>query len=489
MSLAPAVDNSARTTNAGNSQTDATSATQSNGSSDTNGKGSIDAKTFNLNLPEGHKGSITIGDNAPIESIILAYRAIRNLSRHIAKRVLTIDQTNPQPIVLLHNPAEFVSLNDLNAFVAIIGDFERRFESLKKANDLLASGVSPDLQTILPVAIPAFAVLSGLLNSGLQLFSLFRSDQEIKNYKIDFEDQVLAVTVAGQLALLPEKKFKVYSSAIVPATPTNPSKVLSDLGKLDKLRSELSKILGDTTQAANGGSPLLSSLSGLIPELDAGNHNSSVEQAGVGISESRSSEDRVSDQSSDGSSSEDSQVRSQELSEEQQKSLGPRRSSPARPHSSSKELSAHIKKALEDFDSFKESLSKVDDKQASTRLSRILAAESLRSLLAAGAHIVWVKAVAAGGMAHTKTSTVHGELTFGSGVVVSYAIFNKDGEIEEADTVPLYAGKVTVDHLPPVTLGLELYGGLTPLDSTKELPGELKYALPPPPHHWWLPGT
>src|SRR5882724_3649872 len=80
----------------------------------------IDAKTFSLGLPEGagHKGTITVNDNAPIESIILAYQVVHKLARHISDRVIEHNKQKNLP-VFFHNAADFAAIRELRACLAL----------------------------------------------------------------------------------------------------------------------------------------------------------------------------------------------------------------------------------------------------------------------------------------------------------------------------------------------------------------------------------
>jgi hypothetical protein len=121
-------------------------------------------------------------------------------------------------------------------------------------------------------------------------------------------------------------------------------------------------------------------------------------------------------------------------------------------------LRVRIVQTLKDFDTFLESLSKIDEKAENSRLSRIVAGENVGAALKDGAYVLWLKAVAAGGAAHAKVSTFNSKLTYSGGAIASYAIFDNRGHLVEADTIPMYGGKVRVDYLPRIDLGLELYG-------------------------------
>ncbi|WP_257170364.1 hypothetical protein [Bradyrhizobium sp. SRS-191] len=412
-------------------------------------KAEINAKTFSVEIPDsaGHKGTITVNDNAPIESIIITYRAARNLAHHIAKRVVRINKLAPQEAVLLHNATEFASLGELRAFLAIRDDFAALFDALLKAKDLLPKQEEPHLKTLVGEIAAATALFSGLLNTGLQLFSLFRTDQDIKSFKIDIEDQVFAVTVAGQLKLLSEGKFKVFHSATVPSLATG-SGVLNSLLRLDEKRREVAEALETLTRGTAKTTPSTDS-NDLKAQLEA----SAILQQTLARAQRRLEHDKsASDQAG---AADDGRID---------------------PAVTRTQLIARITKTLEAFDAFKEGLTKVDDKSASSRLSRILSAENLRAWLDKGAYILWVKPVAAGGMSHAKVSTGKSELSYGGGVVASYEIFNGDGEVVEADTIPLYGGKVSVPDLPSVTLGLGPYGFKDgSFDADGEIPGEIRY--------------
>lgn len=420
-------------------------------------KPAIDAKTFNAEIPDsaGHKGTITVNDNAPIESIILAYRAARNLAHHIAKRVVRINAMVPKEAVLLHNAAEFASLGEFRDFLAIRDDFKALFDALIEAAKLLPQEEAPDQRNLIETLVPAFAVFSGLLNTGLQLFSLFRTDQDIKNFKIEIEDQVFAVTVAGQLRLLSKGKFKVFHSATVPSLAKQ-SQVLDSLRGLDKTRRDVAEALGK----------LSSKNTTSKPSTDPNDLKAQLETAASLEIILRAQQHSHTDKTPSDEAEQDGATDGGKID----------------PATARTQLIARMTKALEAFDAFKEGLTKVDDKSASSRLSRILSAENLRAWLDRGVYILWVKPVAAGGMSHSKVSTGSSELSYGGGVVVSYEIFNSEGEVVEADTIPLYAGKISVSELPSVTLGLGPYGLKEGAFDTKgEIPGELDYTVPEPP--------
>lgn len=351
-----------------------------------------DPKAYNLGLSDtaGHKGAITLNDNAPIESVILAYQVVRKLAEHISIRV---QARYGECDVLMHNPADFVALTELRTFFTASEEFGRIFNDLIKAANASSTGEGHKPGLAPALVLP---VLGSIINSVLQVFSLFRSDEDIKSYKIEVEDQVLAMTVAGRLVAA---KCRVVSSAVVPADPLRTSKVLTKLQDLRKLRMDLAVLL-DKLNAAPSGSPV--------------EHESAKAEA-----------------------------------------------PPKDPKKA--ELIARIGEALKSYDAFELGLAKLDEKTAHSALSRIMAVENLEELLKKEKLcILWVKAVAAGGGSHAKVSTFTNALTYSGGAVVSYAIFDNTGVLKEADTVPMYGGKISVADLKETKLGLAPYGLAVP---------------------------
>jgi hypothetical protein len=126
----------------------------------------------------------------------------------------------------MHNATDFAALRELRACVALCDAYTELFNKLvvesKKELPPHLFGTGGEVNLIATAtAITAFAVFNGLLSSGLQLLSLFRTDQEIKSYKIEVEDQVLAITVAGYLKQ--GGAFDVFASTIVPVGPLQKS--------------------------------------------------------------------------------------------------------------------------------------------------------------------------------------------------------------------------------------------------------------------------
>ncbi len=352
--------------------------------------GDGDSKPQSLGIPDsaGHKGTITIDDNAPIEGLILAYKAVGKIADRI--RELVVSKVGEKGAILIYNPADFVVIEAQQAFSRQTSVVRDIFEQLIKEAEDLTNADLPD--TDLPstdlsdLAGPQSAQLwpgvivgaaGAVINSGLQLLSLFRVDHQFKNYKVDVEDQVLAVTVAGRLA----PKFAVFNTSIVPIEPTDSSAIPASIKALQHLKELRLQLVGLGDE--------------LVPP--------------------------TSNKVTEGGKAETSTA-----------SL----------------LHAKIVEAIKDFDAFEASLSKPDEKTGLSRISQLVIADNLIAFLEKKAHILWLKAVAAGGGAHVKTSTWSSEMTYSGGAIASYALFNEHGRLLEADTITMYGGSVSIDQLP-----------------------------------------
>jgi hypothetical protein len=399
------------------------------GKADAKGNG----KALNLGIPDsaGHKGTISIDANAPIESVVLAYKAVGKLADHIGFRVRDINKSNAP--ILFHNPADFVALAELRAFEKLADVFQETLTDLiarakKLTGDDLFDPSRKNLEFFsLSAAAGVVGAIGGLISSGLQIMSLFRADNEFKNYKIEVEDQVLAITVAGRLA----PYMPVFSSGIVPVEPAATSEALKTLKKLRDLRIELEGALALLGQSGND------------------NEGSASSHANAGAHGDADDGKRKDDK--DPPSSDPLAEIAEELKKVGNRRLKDQKDEKASPASG---LRAEIVKALKDFDAFVDSLSKVDEKTGASRLSQLLIGENLNAILAKGAYILWLKAVAAGGAAHAKTTTATSDLTYSGGAIASYAIFDSRGQLIEADTKPMYGGYVRVGDLPYVKIGL-----------------------------------
>ena len=168
----------------------------------------------NLCLPvsAGREGTISVGGDRPIESLLLAYQAISDIADEIAARVVGDGDrsVNDSNRILIHDPAEFKSIEALRTFQLQTGALKHLFGRLVEEADRI---VKPTTRLTF---VGAIAAPSALISSGLQLLSLFRVDQRLKGVKIKVEDQTLAVAVASALR---KRGVLVYNTDIFPIVP------------------------------------------------------------------------------------------------------------------------------------------------------------------------------------------------------------------------------------------------------------------------------
>ena len=203
----------------------------------------------NLGLPvsAGHKGTISVNGDSPIESLLRAYQAISDIADEIATRVISDEDrsANNSNRILIHDPADFKSIEALRTFQLQTGALKHLFGRLVEE---AARFVKPTSRLAIAGAITA---PGALISSGLQLLSLFRVDEQLKGSKIEVEDQALAVAVAGALR---KRGVRVYNTDIFPIVPKpRPESqiVIPALKELIELRTKL-VALGDELAALTG---------------------------------------------------------------------------------------------------------------------------------------------------------------------------------------------------------------------------------------------
>jgi hypothetical protein len=351
----------------------------------------------------GHKGTVSVNDNAPIESLVLAYQAVGKIADSICASVAA-RSTGP---ILIHNPADFVALGEFRAFEQQAEFFERLLSQLTDAVRKLGAETvfgGREANLIAETAAVVIGAIGSAINSGLQILSLFRADNEIKNFKIEIEieEQVLAMTVAGRLAA---KNLPVFNSALVPIEPPAKSAAVDRLMRLKAQCLRLSEALNDKSGKAEPRA-----------EKDKATHEPDAEgrtyDQGLPIGLAEASGEVIKQSSSEA------------------------------------ELRAGVAEAIKNCEAFLNGLVKLDEKTGTSKLSQVLLGENVHALLHQRACVLWLKPVAAGGSAHAKTSTFNSALSYSGGAIASYAIFDHQGRLIEADTVPMFGGKVNIENLP-----------------------------------------
>jgi hypothetical protein len=200
----------------------------------------------NLGLPvsAGHKGTISVNGDSSIESLLRAYQAISDIADKIATRVISDEDrsANNSNLILIHDPADFKSIEALRTFYLQTGALKHLFGRLVEE---AARSVKPTSGLAIAGAITAPG------ESGLRLLSLFRVDEQLKGSKIEVEDQALAVAVAGALRKRGVRVYNTEIFSIVPKPRPESQIVIPALKELIELRAKL-VALGDELAALTG---------------------------------------------------------------------------------------------------------------------------------------------------------------------------------------------------------------------------------------------
>jgi hypothetical protein len=206
------------------------------------------ADTPVLGIPDSllRKGTIAIDDNAPIESLILAYQAVEDIADAIYDSIKA--KAPGRKEILIHNPADFKAIEEQCAFVrqadAMLGAMNRLLDEAGK----ILNPPPPHAGGGNRYILPEIATAGALITSALQFASLFKADHQFKNYKIDLEDQILAVTVSGKLVA---EKYTVHNSSLIPLCLAIKPDESASVKKLDDLRDARAKLVssGDDLEA------------------------------------------------------------------------------------------------------------------------------------------------------------------------------------------------------------------------------------------------
>ena len=205
-----------------------------------------------LPVSAGHKGTISVNGDSPIESLLRAYQAISDIADKIATRVISDEDrsANNSNLILIHDPADFKSIEALRTFQLQTGALKHLFGRLVEE---AARFVKPTSGLAIAGAITA---PGALISSGLQLLSLFRVDEQLKGSKIEVEDQALAVAVAGALRKRGVRVYNTEIFSIVPKPRPESQIVIPALKELIELRTKLVALCDELAALTGAGTDL-----------------------------------------------------------------------------------------------------------------------------------------------------------------------------------------------------------------------------------------
>jgi hypothetical protein len=331
--------------------------------------------TIDLSAAKAPEGNITIDGDSALEGVILAYQALNTIAKTIAGRVRSKSAGSSR--IFLYNPADFAACASLHTFLLHLDLLDRELEAAN-AQGIMAQGQHPGTE------FAAGLVTAGaVINSALQVASLFRVDQTLKHISITMEDRAVAVAVGAALSAM---GVNVYDTAIIPVPPSDPalpdagSAISKRLEALGEKRSELVALRNRLAMIAK----------------------SKLEKAAG--SASKAGDDPAND----------ALVGAQ----------------------------ARIDQALAVLDVFQATLLKSDDAAGTSLLAQVRAAEKLSDLMDPNACYLWLKLAAAGGGWKTTKHLLSSKIAYSGGAVAMFALYGSNGKILDAGTLPHYSGYI-----------------------------------------------
>jgi len=381
-----------------------------------------------LKLPEG---AVAIDGATPIESQVLAHKALDRIARTISERVA---QRLPAR-VLIHNQGDITALLSLQAFGAqldLIGyqladEIGQGSEAVEAAEAALAEpqprgigwrhrglnlGANLGIMTMVsplgamaaaslggPLAAPAAAVAA--VGSALQLLSLFRVDVSIKYQEIAIADLALAAAVAGHLAGR-DPPIEVYDGALVPPNLLETDSPLLDrLGELDTRQTALNAILQRASAAE-------ARLKAAVAALDR--RIAAAAKAGEPVAP----------------------IEAERASKE----------------TALEQLAAAIARmsaAAAAFSTLQTAMLRREDGSGASPLTRVLQAEKLAMIAGDDACFLLLRVGAAGGGVRSKRSFFGSlfsgaDLSYSGGAIAHYMLFDPAGRILDGGSIPAYSG-------------------------------------------------
>ena len=362
-----------------------------------------------IEAPEG--GKTTIEGDHPIESQILAYRALNDLARVIANKVRAC---NPRPTaIVIHNDAEVNALLALQGFDAQLDLIETRLGGeIRHARRVVADARTAirtdEAPTATAVTGAALVVVSGVLRAAADMVALFRVNTSLKYKDLTIADHALVAAVSGELAQpnppdAANPAITVYHPALLPPGLGDDTSAIRD--KLDRLAALRGEIDVQQAEIAPVSDELKQQIAALDEEIAAGE-----------------AETPKDDKRSERNARSTKQVASERLAT----------------------LTARLQAASTAFDAFQAALVKADESSGINALVRMLRAEKLKNA-AGAAHWLVLKVATAGGGFKTKQFLwwpmgVH----YSGGAIVEFILFNAVGAIVAAGTTPKYTGFIQI---------------------------------------------
>jgi hypothetical protein len=155
------------------------------------------------------EGKITLDDKAPIQSEVLAQRALESIASAIAEK---LDQLGDAQFIV-HRDADTAALVAIRVLRAQLAAVKAAYDALIKDADILRV---PDESIDLESFVPEVAAATAAVKTVLDLVALFRSDVDIRNFEFTVDEAVLVSMVAARVGA----GIRVYYPALYPPALT-----------------------------------------------------------------------------------------------------------------------------------------------------------------------------------------------------------------------------------------------------------------------------
>ncbi|ODS40884.1 hypothetical protein BEH94_11105 [Candidatus Altiarchaeales archaeon WOR_SM1_SCG] len=183
--------------------------------------------TFKAKLPDldvkALEGNLTIDDNVDIECQILTYKAMSEIASQISSEIKGMDAKPTQ--VIICNQNAFGSMLSYKTFIKQINLLKEQYDTtittIEKARVAKIGAL---------IATPMAAMTAGaILESLVDLVSLFKIDTDIKGKKVDIVEEALFAEVARELK---SKGIEAIYPVFINTVSDELLNAISDLSKL-----------------------------------------------------------------------------------------------------------------------------------------------------------------------------------------------------------------------------------------------------------------
>lgn len=371
-------------------------------------------------------GATTLEGEVPIESQVMAYRALAATAKEIADDVLAIDGLGRGPIVIF-DETELAAIVRYQAFLHQLALLEGEFDRLIREAESLPS-TAPELlrrRQAEPFAesflLPA--LVTGILTSVADVAALFRTDVTLKTTALTIDDVALISEVASQLPTL-----DVYHPALYP--PNLLELGSADASGLEQMIQRLDRKSNDVTRDH------LPKVKKLKAELDKLVAEPSRLQSEI---------QQLKEKLKTAKEPERAKIQKKIAENEQQLPEAKEKAQKAKdelPRITALATALSQVQAL--YSALRTTLLAPGADGGADKLVLLLRAESLRTLMAMpSTHTILLKILAAAGSTRaTKNLFTGGSLSHSGGAIVTYAVFDQGGKMVKSGVKGSRSGPV-----------------------------------------------